>query len=211
MAKIPISLKRIAIDKATAATLKMVVIASVLIVFSLVGSKALMSQLKYQNKVIDAKAKAADQLKANIKSVSSLVDAYKAFDGSNESVIGTADKNSKIVLDALPSKYDFPALATSLEKLLQGYQINAIGGQDDELAQSATAGSQVVEIPFTISVTGSYESIKKLINDFDRSIRPLHILKITLDGSDASMKIEISAKTYYQAEKTLEITTKEIK
>lgn len=210
MPKLQISFKRLAIDKATKTILGSLVLTAAVAVFALVASRALFMQLQYQNKVIGAKKTALKQLKSNINAVNSLVGAYKAFDESAESIIGTPDKNSKIVLDALPSKYDFPALATSLEKILSGYEIESISGNDDEVAQQSAAGSTVVEIPFLVGVTTNFASIQKLIEDFDRSIRPLHILSLELSGSDDSMKMDITAKTYYQSEKTLEIKTQEL-
>lgn len=210
MAIIQLSFKRLAIDKAAKSILAILVAGSVLTVFGLAGSRALINQLRYQNKVIAAKSAAVNQLKKNVQAVSELETAYQAFDNAPESLLGTPDKNSKIILDALPSKYDFPALTTSLEKLLDGYKIENITGTDDEVAQSTTPGSQVVEIPFAIGASANYQLIQKLINDFDRSIRPMHILTMELSGNDSDMKIDITAKTFYQAEKTLEITTKEI-
>jgi Tfp pilus assembly protein PilO len=131
-------------------------------------------------------------------------------------VIGTKDPNSKIVLDALPSKYDFPALATSLEKILTdgGYKIESIIGTDDEANQNLMEESpdpQPVEMPFEITAGGSYPAIQKLINDFERSIRPFNVTSLELSGTDDNMRIDMQAKTYYQPEKTLEIKTKVVR
>jgi len=210
MAKLQISFKRLAIDKATKTILGILIGASVITVFALAGSRSLFAQVRYQNKVINTKQEAERKLQENIDAVNSLVEAYQAFDNSSESIIGTAEKNSKIVLDALPSKYDFPALTSSLEKLLAGYSISSISGSDDEVAQGSTAKSAVVEIPFSISVSSSYQSIQKLISDFDKSIRPIQLINISLSGGESNMTLTLSAKTYYQARKTLEFITKEI-
>ena len=211
MAKLQLSFKRLAIDKATKTILGSLVISAAVAVFALVASRALFIQLRYQNRVIGAKKIALKQIKSNVTAVNTLLAAYKAFEDSPESIIGTPDKNSKIVLDALPSKYDFPALTASLEKVLTGYKIGSIAGSDDEVAQQGAASSTVVEIPFQIGVTGTSASIQKLLEDFDRSIRPLHILLVEFFGSDDKMSLELKAKTYYQSEKTLEIKTEEVK
>jgi len=210
MAGLHLSFKRMAIDKANQKIVTVLIAGSMLSIFGLVGSRALIAQLKYQNRVISEKGKAADQLKKNVEAVDSLVTAYRAFDGAQESIIGTPERNSKIVLDALPSKYDFPALATSLEKILQGYQVGSITGTDDEVAQQSTGGSQVVEIPFEVSVTTNYQGIQALVRDFERSIRPLHILSLDISGSDTQLSVLVKAKTYYQSDKRLEIGTKVI-
>lgn len=213
MARLNLSLKHIAIDKASRSIITVITTAVVVLVFTVIGSRQLLMKLSYQNRVISAKKEAKNRLQENIKSTNNLVEAYKTFEAKSPSIIGTTDKNSKIVLDALPSKYDFPALTSSIEKILSlnGYNITGIAGTDDELLQSQSPPAGLIEIPFAVTVESSYANVQKLINDFDRSIRPLHILSIDLEGGDQSMKINLKAKTYYQTEQRLEITTKEIK
>src|SRR6266513_1825089 len=137
--------KRSLIGKANSTIVVMAAVAAFVIVFSLVAGKALTDQAKYQNKVIAAKKKSLNQLKADLAARNSLVDSYHKFVVTNPNMLGgntdgTGDQdgdNAKLVLDALPSKYDFPALATSLEKILTGQnlKIQTIAGSDDEIAQ----------------------------------------------------------------------------
>src|SRR6185436_19057656 len=95
-------------------------------VFSLMASRGLLGQRSYQARVINEKGKAVKQLQSNVAATKSLVDSYSNFTSLSSNVLGgnprgTGDKdgdNGKIVLDSLPSKYDFPALTTSLEKIL---------------------------------------------------------------------------------------------
>jgi hypothetical protein len=222
MARSFMSGKRLQIDKANSTVVAFVAVAAFVTIFSLVASKALLSQRSYQSRVIKEKTKALNQLKANNEAAQKLVESYKGFVGEPTNIIagsssGTGDRdgdNARIVLDALPSKYDFPALATSLEKILtdQNYTITAITGVDDELNQAAqAAGTEPVEMPFQVGVTGTFDSIQSLVNVFERSIRPIYISRIDLNGSDNQLNVNISAKTYYLPEKTITITTKEIK
>lgn len=223
MAKDNPSTKRIQINKANTRMVGAIAGASVIVIFSLVASRALMSQRAYQSRVISEKTKAVNQLKDNVKSVQNLATSYSAFVGTSSNVLGgnpsgTGDKdgdNARIILDALPSKYDFPALATSLEKILtsNSYKVNSITGTDDELQQQNTSSPSPapVEIPFQISITGAYASMKDLITTLEKSIRPIQIQTLQLSGSDSNMQVSISAKTFYQPEKNLTITTKEIK
>lgn len=211
--KINFSIKHVAIDKAAKTIISVITIAAVVLVFSLIGGRQLIIKLKHQNAVISAKKEAKNRLQENIKSTKTLEAAYKTFEEKAPSVLGTPDKNSKIILDALPSKYDFPALTSSLEKILSlnTYTERSIEGTDDEITQSSSAAATLVEMPFILSTKGTYDNILKLINDFDRSIRPLHILSLEFDGGEGSMTVTIKAKTYYQTEERLEITTEEIK
>lgn len=225
MAKTASFTKRALITKANSTMVYATAIAAFLIVFSAVASKALVSQAMYQNRVIATKKKALSTLKSDLSAVNSLKDSYKSFVNTPRNVLGgnpagTGDQdgdNAKIVLDALPSKYDFPALATSLEKLInsQGLQIQAIGGTDDELAQASnqeSATPQPIPEPFQIRVTGSYDATRNLLTVFERSIRPVQIQKIEISGDKGgSVTTTIDAQTFYQPEKSLKIRTEVVK
>lgn len=224
MEKMQLSTKRILIDKTNSRIVAYTAIAAFMVVFSLVASKTLIGQAAYQNRVIDAKKQAVSQLKTNIQSTSSLVTAYQAFVGTSQNIIGGTPSgngpkdgdNAKVVLDALPSKYDFPALVTSLEKMLtsQNVQIQSITGTDDEVAQSSdqsSASPQPIAMPFQISVTGNYKSIQNLVNTFNSSIRPFQIQTMQLSGNEKNMTLTMTAQTFYQPEKVFDISKKVVR
>lgn len=144
------SAKRLMISKANTTIVIAVSVAAAVTTFSLIGTRSLLARRSYQSKVINVQEKARDQLEDNIEAVSSLKESYAAFVSQPENVIGGSSTgsgerdgdNAQIILDALPSKYDFPALASSLEKILvdRGYSIQAITGTDDEVNQNAGPG-----------------------------------------------------------------------
>jgi Tfp pilus assembly protein PilO len=207
--------KRILIDKANTSIFIAITLASAVLVFSAVSVKSMFTQSGHRSRVIKEKKLAAKTLTDNDKEVGKLIDSYKAFENAPESVIRTADKNSKIVLDSLPPKYDFPALASSLEKILTegGYGITGISGSDNELANKDLQSAEPVpvEMPFTLSVSGDYTKVKALVADLERSIRPIYLTNITLSGSETDAKLSVTAKTYYQPGKNLEISSKVVK
>lgn len=224
MAKQPTT-KRVQIDKANVVVVAAVSVAAFFTFFSLVAVKSLWSQRSYQAKVIEKREKARDQLKANKTAADKLTDSYKQFVSEPVNVIGgnptgngeRDGDNARIILDALPSKYDFPALATSLEKLAKGQNltIQSITGTDDELNQSGTADNptpQAVEMPFKVAVSGSYANTQQLVSVFERSIRPFYIneLLITANG-DGNVSVAIDAKTFYQPEKSLKFKSEVVK
>ncbi|MBA3758307.1 hypothetical protein H0X10_01605 [Candidatus Saccharibacteria bacterium] len=222
MARINISSKHLQINKASTMITTTLAIASFVTAASLVGAKTMFEQRSYQSKVITEKELAVKTLKENIDAVNTLVTSYKEFIGRPVNIIdgsttGTGDRdgdNAKIILDALPSKYDFPAITTSLEKVLSqdNFIIKDITGVDDEIAQNAkeTETPEVVEIPFSFSIGGEYGALNDLIKKLETSIRPFQILKIEFNVSD-SAELNIDAKTFYQSEKKLNITTKVVK
>jgi hypothetical protein len=215
------STKRALIDKANTAVVVVVSVAAFLAVFSLVATKTLIGQAGYQNRVISAKRDAVNQLKADLSAVKTLNKSYDAFNSTTLNAIGgnpdgTSQKdgsNSKIVLDALPSAYDFPALTTSLEALLSGQnvKINTIAGTDDEVAQSTNQSSttpEPIEIPFQLSIASNYDGIKNVIGVFERSTRPIQITTFDLSGDQNNLTLAVDARTYYQPAKALNINTK---
>lgn len=225
MAKTASFTKRALITKANSTMVYATAIAAFLVVFSAVASKALVSQASYQNRVISAKKKALSTLKSDLSAVNSLKDSYQAFVQTPRNVLsgnpeGTGPQdgnNSKLVLDALPSKYDFPALANSLEKLIlgQGLQIQSISGTDDALSQADKQESpapEPVTMPFQIRVSGSYEATRNLLSVFERSIRPIQVQKVEISGDKGgTVSTTITAQTFYQPEKSLKIRTEVVK
>jgi Tfp pilus assembly protein PilO len=206
--------KRIMIGKANTMIFIVVAVTSVIAVFSMFISKNLIVKHNYQQRVIKERDKSLKKLKENVSASKSLVEAYKTFDASPESFIGTADNNSRLTLDALPSKYDFPALTASLEKILStgGYQIESITGVDNEIsAEQESPKPLPLSVPFSVTTRGGYDSIQKLVTDFEHSIRPIKIKKLEIAGSDSSVRATIDAETYYQPERKLEIQTKVVK
>lgn len=225
MDKQQISTKRLAISKSNAQMVAAVAVASFVTIFCLVAAKTVFSQNRYQAKVISAKEKAHTQLENNLKAFDSLSTSYKIFDTKNPNVLGGSingagdndGSNSKLILDALPPLYNFPALTSSLEKILadRGLKVSAITGTDDEVAQQSNTSSptpQPVAMPFTFTVdNASYASIAQLAEALQHSIRPIQVDTINLSGSVDNMTATFTAHTYYQPAKSLKITTKVIK
>jgi hypothetical protein len=218
------STKKLAIDKANATIVLAVAITTFLTVFSLVASKALYSQMRYQSKVSSKKEQALKTLQGNLETADQLTTAYKAFSEETVNVLGgnpsgDADRdgdNPRIILDALPSKYDFPALTTSVEKLLKdnGFSITTISGSDDEITQSAIESAedpQVIDMPFSVEVTTTDQRGKNLMQLFEKSIRPMQIEKLVLSSQSGQLKATITAKTYFQPEKSLNVKSEVVK
>lgn len=219
-----ISTKRLLIVKSNARTVLIISAAAFIAVSCLVSSKYVYGLNTYQAKVISAKQKAHDQLTKNLSAVTGLMKSYNTFVNTPQNAIGgnpdgSGDNdgdNAKIVLDALPSTYDFPALTSSLEKILGS--VNAKGtitGTDDQVNQqtnTATGDPKSVIIPFMISVSGvNYDTVQQLINKMQTSIRPMAIDNINLTGGATNMSMTINAHTYYQPGKNLTIKKEVVK
>lgn len=219
MAKPRTSQKRSQLDKANTRMVITVGVAAFIVVFCLMASRALWVRMSHQAEVINQKEIARDQLETNLETIDELQTSYNTFVETNQNVIGgnpagSGDKdgnNAKIVLDALPSKYDFPGLATSLEKVIKanGSNINSISGTDDEIAQSGEqAASTPIEVPFELSAAGNYQSTQDLLTLLQRSIRPIQVQTMEVSGTNSELVLNLTALTYYQPERALRVQTK---
>lgn len=212
------NLKRIQIDRANLRTVVAISVAVFIVVFCAVAVKSLITRQIYQQKVIASRSKAHEQLKKNITAAAQLTKSYKNFVATSPNVIGgnpagVGDKdgdNAKLILDALPSVYDFPALTSSLEKLAakQNLELKSISGIDDEVKQRGqrSTSPQVIDMPFTLTVNGAYQDINSLVLQFEKSIRPFRMNKLVFaSGDNGTVDVTMDAKSYYQPAKSLEI------
>lgn len=214
------SVKRSLIAKSNTTMVVVTSGACFIVVFCIVASVSLFGQFMYQNRVITANQTALQLLKANLQATTTLESSYNAFLGTPTNIIGgnpsgagpQDGSNTKIVLDALPSKYDYPALATSLEDILvgQGVQIQSITGTDQAAAQGSDQSAATPSpqpMPFQVVVAGNYTQIQNVVDAFNRSIRPIQIQTLELSGDQSKLTLTISAQTYWQPARDLSIST----
>lgn len=213
--------KRQQIESASRTMFIWVAAASVAVSVTIVISQFFIQKLVYNNKVIAAKSLAADTLKKNIQNAGTLKQSVDALVGNQDlaSVKTNADDpNTKSVLDALPSVDDPTALATSLQQAIlskSGVTVESItvpNAVDTSIATTTTEAEAVPqEQRFSVTVSGSYDKIKDMVLDFERTIRPMKITEISLNGNDASMRAVVSGVTYYQPAKTTSIKEETVK
>lgn len=219
-------LRQLGLDRGQTRMLVTITLAVAVTIFSLLSAKALWSQASYHRHVLDAKRQAVKQLKANLDTVQTLKTQYDSFSSANPNAIGgknVADSNAtppdgdngRIVLNALPSKYDFPALISSVTKIMSISRISnpGIAGSDQSatINSQPTANPQPVEIPLSLSGLTTYSGAQNLVRDLERSIRPFDITKLQLSGSSASMSVSAQVTTYFQPAKILSSGSQEIK
>lgn len=213
------SSKRQQVDKDKTMAMVAIGVASVVLVAGIIVSKAFWGQATYLNNVAGIKEEAVSQLEENKQSLSSLAESYESFVTSNPNLIGGGvdgtepndGDNAKLVLDALPSAYDFPALVSSVENILSPYRINSISGIDDSVTQAgAEATDQPVEMPITVEFTSTYSGLISAVDSFKNSIRPFKINKIELQGTNSQLKTTLTLVSYYQPETGMKIERKVI-
>lgn len=205
------SIKHQDIEKINTRMVVAVAVASFVIIFSIIASRVLLNELFYQNRVADAKQVALQQLKSDVAAANKIINSYKTFVsqptnliGGNSTANGQNDgDNAQIVLDSLPSQYDFPALITSLNKIIasSGVTLSSLGGTDTSLEQTQSALSSKtspIPIAFQFSVVGTSQSIQSLISEFQHSIRPFQFLTMDVSAQEQELSLNVTAQTYYQ-------------
>lgn len=219
-----VSQKHTIVSKNNSRIILAATVASALVAFTIVGGRAMLSQISYQRRVVAKQHQAIDQLKADQNALNTLLSQYKIFNSANPNMLGVTSSgtsgdegtNARLVLDALPSQYDFPALTSSLEKILSGRGLTpqAINGTDTGATVSvspSSASPKPQPMQFTFSVNTTYPATKDLLSDFQRSIRPFKVITLDLAGSDSRLVLSATMETYYQPTKILSITNMEVK
>lgn len=200
--------------------------AAIISVFCLASTKVLLSQATYKRHIIGARRDAVKALNDDLAKSDALKAQYQIFEGTNpKNIIGGRNitdqaaippdgNNSRIVLDALPSSYDFPALISSLSKIMNNNGIGnpSIGGTDQSDTVNSTSSPIPSPVPITLSVSGSgsYSQIQSVIKDLERSIRPFDLTNLHIQGSESSMTFGANLNTYFQPAKTLKISDKAV-
>lgn len=199
-------------------------IATFVVVFSVFASKALISQSLYHGRVIGEKEKALKQLNDNEKAVEELKKSFDAFQAEEQNILGGSQtgnaaldgSNAKIVLDALPSAYDYPALSSSFEKILRdgGYDIGSIGGIEDAALlenNRPTGNAKPVEVPYSFSIRSSLDGTKNLLTTLERSIRPMYIDELKIQIGQGTLRTRVDLHTFFTQQKTFKLGSKEVK
>ena len=202
----PFSSKRLGIQKANTVMFGSIIAASVIVSFSLVTLNFLWNLRGFNNRVIEARSEALTTLQQNALNVQELKQRFTALEED--------DINSKVVLDALPSVYDFPAIATSIDKQVEKDSLKLINFSGDDLSAEAAKSAIVPEpvaISFNLTVEGNYEKIGDFITNLEKTIRPLVIDSIELSGSDSAMTADLVLHTYYQPAIEVEPETKTVR
>jgi hypothetical protein len=235
-----VSAKQLSIDKANSMIVIVLSVCSFIFVFSLVAAKTLVSQYSYQSRVTSALQKTVNQLKADQTAATQLINSYNSFNNQASNIIGGSStgtssnqdgSNSKIILDALPDSYDYPATITSFGNLLDvqsvttsGFTITQGSGSTasstpaptspsaaTSSSTSAKSSTPPVAIPFAFSITGSFSADNSFLTRLQESIKPMQLSTINVTGSDSSATMAVTGETYYLPAAGLQFSSEVVK
>lgn len=198
--------------------------ASVIIGFALVISIFLARQIIFNEKVLAEKDKTVATLRKNIANIPELEAQIRVLD-SNSALMSVkakeSDRTVQVILDALPSGANSPALGASLQKkLLAGVEgitletldVTPVAGVETALTEgtiSDTSSSDISgQILFTFSIKGTNAGFKAAMQNLERSIRAIDILSATFESQNNENVLTIQARAFYEPEHVVELKNK---
>lgn len=190
-----------------------------------VAAQFLFRQAAFNQKIIGAKAQTQSTLAQNIDNAQELkkkVDALLADPNLSKVKANADDTTLKVVLDALPTKNDPSALASSLQQVIlpkSGVSLTELStiNQVESTIVDPNATGETQQIgdalftPLNYGATGNYDQIKTMLHDLERTIRPINVTNISLEGTDATLRVTVQGVTYYLPERSVELGKRTIK
>lgn len=214
--------KRQQIAKANRLMFIWIAVVSVVVGFAAVGSIFIFQKISYKEKVLTAKSNTVDALKKDNANIGALQDNIRVLQ-TNQALmsarVNSDEKPVQVVLEALPADANSLALGASLQqKLLSGVPgltVNTLQVADlsDTGTAPATNGGKPTtsEIPFSFEASGSYDAIKQVLENLEKSIRTINVSNISIQMSNGKLTIAVQAKAYYQSPRTLELYDRVVK
>jgi Tfp pilus assembly protein PilO len=211
--------KRQQIAQANKTMFMWVVGAAVLISFCAVALQFMFKQALFNGEVISAKSQANSTLQQNIENATHLQNNVNALIGSAElsSVrLNDEQSNLQVVLDALPSNNDVAAFAASMQRAVlspSGVFIDGLSVPSGDVGfegfeMDASAGPQ--EQIFSVVIQGNYTQVTNALRDIQKTIRPINVKNMSVQGSDRSLRVTLDGVTYYQPAKDVNIEMRTI-
>jgi hypothetical protein len=230
--------KRQQIESTNKQVMVWVAIAAAAVTICLVVAVNFVQRIIYQAKVNRALGETSSTLEKNVQTeipkLISNVNALRDSDRNLERLLRNPERYSRlqVIADALPLVTDQSdeilsainvSLAASLQsRILVPSRVSVEQIRVDTLASGRTRVSGETEtaltpdisraqsVLFTVVVSGQYADIQNLVLDMERTIRPINIETIKVQGSDDWLQATITATTFYVFKTDYQLGKKEI-
>lgn len=189
---------------------------SVLFGFALVASIFLTKLLFFNEKVLSEKSKTVATLKLNNSNVSKLEEQIKVLNTNQLLINNMTEPDTEavqVVLDALPSEANSPALGASIQNKLindipgltvDTFQVIPVDGvesltdtEDTVEATTSTTSNSLGEISFNISVYGDDNALKQVLVNLEKSIRTIQVTSLKIESQGTLRSLKIEGKAFY--------------
>jgi len=214
--------KRTQIAQASKTMFIWIAIASALVGTAVVVSIFLFQKLAYNEKVLSAKQETVSNLNHNLSVVDKLKTDVQALDANSALASVKAnptDQALQVVLDALPSDANSPALGASLQNRLlaniegnfslESLQVTPVEGVEVLSAGTTLDASEATvannQISFNFSVRGDQSALRQVLQNLERSIRTLVVTHVTIETQAESVTLTVEGHGFYQPAKSIEL------
>lgn len=207
-----------------------VALASAAVVVCLVVGVNLFQRISYQGKVNGELGKTDEALQNSVGAIDGLTKNVNDLRANAALTLPNLKSDDstvfQVVIDALPTEDDSVDLSSSLQSRIlsrSGASIeqitidsaststSSLSSSSDEATSSSTVAFPVAQaINFRISIVGGYDTIRSTLQDIERTIRPIIINEIALEGSDNDLTATIDATTYYSPSVDYRVGSKEV-
>lgn len=209
--------KRQQIAKANTMIFVWVAAASVVVMMCGVASVFLVRQAVFNQKIITAKSKTNATIVQNVENAKQLkknVDALVADTNLESARANPSDSNLRVVFDALPTTGDETTLSNSLYTQVftrsgvttEGISVGAAAATVAAVATPAAGSSSSSDaaptpqsVGFQAGVSGSTESIIRMLTNMEKTIRPMNISQLTIGANAGQLKVDLIGETFYMA------------
>lgn len=196
---------------------------SMVVGFAIVLAIFLVQRIVFEEKVLSKKQNTISVLEKNItayKELQNNIQVLESDENLSASRYEAPEKNTGVVLDALPSTANSTALASSLQsKILAGVPGVAIdslkvepvsGVETTATAAGNTSNNNSAEgtISFTFSVStpiANQSALREVLLRVERSIRPVNITGVTIESQGDRVVLTASGVGYYEPETKVQL------
>lgn len=196
---------------------------SVLVGFAAVLTLFLAQRIVFEETVISKMQNTVSVLGKNIKIYSDLqnnIQLLESDENLKASRYESPEKNTGVVLDALPSAANSTALGASLQyKIISGVpgvsidslKVDPVSGIETKTTNTTGAAAKSTNagtISFTFSVgtpKSNQSALRTVLQNVEKSIRPMNITSVIVESQGDRVVMTATGVSYYEPEKKVEL------
>jgi hypothetical protein len=222
--------KRQQISNANRTMFMWVAAVSAVVGIAIVGSILLYQKAVFNERVLGVKDKTVSTLRENNKVIPELEDKIRQMN-TNQALTDAMAPNQtqpiRVVLDALPSEANSPALGSSLQSKflndpalkIESLNVDPVLGvesqaQDNVQDASGAAAASANEITFRFSVSvdiNNANALKELLQRLERSIRAIDITSLKIEAQSNRLVLSVEGRAFYEPAKTVQLQEETVK
>lgn len=214
--------KRQQIENAGRTMFVWVALAAAVVGIGLVLSVSLFQRMQFRQEVIGEKNNTVATLRNNNEVVNELKDSARVLNTSDALLKTPHERGTEpisVVLDALPSQANSSAFGASLQQKLlsvggveiESLIVDPVSGVEDSSKSNSNNEDGEITFSFTVNApSGKANELKKVLLNLEKSIRPVEVTSINIEQQSSRITMSAQGKTFFVAEKKVELTKKKV-